>query len=259
MSPGKKPAPQSSKSEPAEPAKGANAESSPLSLSRLRAAFAQMLGTDEQGSRRGESSTGSTGQGANQSKRQSAPSPHSPASSADPCEISPRTIVEAMLFVGRADGEPFTAREMAAAMRSVSPGEIETVVAELNAAYERDSAPYEISGSPLGYRLALRDDYRRMRDKFHGRIREAKLSPAALEVLSIIAYNQPTTAETINELRSAPSGTALNWLVRRKLVSVEPPSEPQQSTRYVTSPRFLQLFGLETISALPRNEELEKV
>jgi segregation and condensation protein B len=248
MSLGKKPASQSSKSEPAEPAKGANAESSPLSLSRLRAAFAQMLGTEEQGA-----------SGKEQTRNSCPPPPASSTVHTDPCEISPRTIVEAMLFVGRADGEPFTAREMAAAMRGVSPGEIEIVVAQLNAAYERDSAPYEITGSPQGYRLALRDDYRRMRDKFHGRIREAKLSPAALEVLSIIAYNQPTTADTINELRGAPSGTALNWLVRRKLVSVEPPSEPQQSTRYVTSPRFLQLFGLETISALPRNEELEKV
>jgi segregation and condensation protein B len=259
MSPGKKSTPHSPSAEADSSAKGANAESPPLSLSRLRAAFAQMLGTDEQGALHGESSTGSTEQGAHQSKRRLAPSPQPPAPNTDPCEISPRTIVEAMLFVGRADGEPFTAREMAAAMRGVSPGEIETVVGQLNAAYERDSAPYEITGSPQGYRLALRDDYRRMRDKFYGRIREAKLSPAALEVLSIIAYNQPTTAETINELRGAPSGTALNWLVRRKLVGVEPPTEPQQSTRYVTSLRFLQLFGLETISALPRNEELEKV
>jgi segregation and condensation protein B len=219
----------------------------PLSLNRLRAAFAQMLGTDEQGAR-------STEQGVS-----SAPSPQPPAPTADPCEISPRSIVEAMLFVGRPDGQAFSAREMAAAMRGVSPAEIEAAVAELNRDYQRDAAPYEISGTSQGYRLGLRDDFRRMRDKFHGRIREAKLSSAALEVLSIVAYRQPTTAETIGELRGAPSGTALNWLVRRKLVQVEPQAERGQPARYATTDRFLRLFGLETVAALPRNEELEKL
>ena len=118
-----------------------------------------------------------------------------------------------MLFVGRPDDRPFSAREMAAAMRGVSPAEIEAAVVELNAVYERDAAPYEIIGSAAGYRLALRDELRRMRDKLHGRIREAKLSPAAVEVLSIVAYNQPTTVEAINELRgdAERGGTGRRW------------------------------------------------
>ena len=164
-----------------------------------------------------------------------------------------------MLFVGRPDGQAFSAREMAAAMRGVSPAEIESAVTELNRAYERDAAPYEVSGTPQGYRLALRDDFRRMRDKFHGRIREAKLSPAALEVLSIVAYRQPATADAISELRGAPSGAALNWLVRRKPLQIESPAEGGQPPHYTTTDRFLRLFGLETVAALPRSEELEKL
>ena len=126
-----------------------------------------------------------------------------------------------MLFVGRPDDRPFSAREMAAAMRGVSPAEIDAAVAELNAAYERDAAPYEIIGSAAGFRLNLRSDLHRMRDKLHGRTREAKLTPAAVEVLSIVAYNQPTTVEAINELRGTPSGAVLQSLVRRKLVRVD--------------------------------------
>lgn len=222
-------------------------EQSPLSLSRLRAAFAQMLGTGGQGA-------GSREQGENP-----APGSQLPAPCSDPCEISPRTVVEAMLFVGRPDDTPFTAREMAAAMRGVSPAEIDAAVVELNALYERDAAPYEIVGSPSGYRLQLRNELRRMRDKLHGRTLEARLTPAAVEVLSVVAYNQPTTVEAINELRGAASGAPLQSLVRRRLVQVDRPADRGEPPQYRTTDRFLRLFGLESVAALPRNEELEKL
>jgi segregation and condensation protein B len=168
-------------------------------------------------------------------------------------------VVEAMLFVGRPDGSAFTARQLAAAMRGVSPAEIEAAVAELNAAYLRDEAPYHIVAAADGYSLKLRDELHRMRDKLSTRVREARLTPAAVEVLSIVAYNQPTTVDAINELRGAPSGPVVQSLVRRKLVRVERPAERGEAPHYSTTDRFLRLLGLETAAAMPRNEELEKL
>src|SRR3990172_3788213 len=84
------------------------AEQSPLSLTRLRAAFAQMLGTEGL-------------QVEPQVNAATSPDVPSDHKAPDPCEVSPRTVVEAMLFVGRPDGRPFYSREMAAAMRGVSP------------------------------------------------------------------------------------------------------------------------------------------
>jgi segregation and condensation protein B len=230
-------------------------DAAPLSLSRLRAAFAQMLGAEPAAELPATATTTSPPrESARSRKREVLVSP-----ATDPCEISPRTVVEAMLFVGRADDRPFSVRELAAAMRGVSPAEVEAAVKELNQAYERDAAPYEITATAEGYRLALRDDFARMRDKFHGRLREVKLSPAAVEVLSVVAYHQPTTAEAINELRSAASGAALAWLVRRKLVQIERSEERGGKPTYSTTDRFLRLFGLETVAELPRGEELEKI
>jgi segregation and condensation protein B len=245
---------------PAQPGVRADApsnspNSSPLSLNRLRAAFAQMLGAEPNQAASPLAKASSPGR-----ETKSRPvNDIQTIPAADPCEISPRTVVEAMLFVGRADDRPFSARELAAAMRGVSPAEIEAAVAELNLVYQRDAAPYEIASSAAGYRLALRDDFTRMRDKFHGRLREAKLSPAAVEVLSIVAYHQPTTSEMINELRGATSGAALAWLVRRKLVRIDRPADQDSKPTYSTTDRFLRLFGLENIAALPRSEELDKI
>ncbi len=98
-----------------------------------------------------------------------------------------------------------------------------------------------------------------MRDKFYGRVKEARLSPAVVEVLSVLAYNQPATVEQLNELRGTPCGAALATLVRRKLVRLDRAQEAGQSPWYSTTERFLRLFGLESLEALPRSEELEKV
>lgn len=215
---------------------------SPLSLSRLREAFAAMLGGENQESR-------------DKSQEPDASERRRPARH-EPCEINPRSVVEALLFVGRPDSGAFSSRELAAAMRGVSPAEIDAAVQELNILYDGDQTPYVIEGTSAGYRLALRHEFERMRDKFYGAVREAKLSPAALEVLSIIAYNQPVTAERINEIRNAPNGAAISTLVRRRIVRLDRSGEAGAKPHYSTTDRFLKLFGLESLASLPRSEEV---
>jgi segregation and condensation protein B len=234
-----------------DPDRTTKSQESPLSLSRLREAFAAMLGGD--GARSEE-------RGANSRKTLGESGKGKGASFGETglrgCEISPRSVVEAILFVGRPDNGAFSARELAAAMRGVSPGEIEAAVAELNERYEADQAPYVVEGTSAGYRLVLRGEFQRMRDKFYGAIREAKLSPAAMEVLSIIAYNQPVTAERINELRQAPNGAAISTLVRRRIVRLDRSEAAGEKPQYSTTDRFLKLFGLESLEELPRSEEV---
>jgi segregation and condensation protein B len=230
-----------------EPAKKHEAEKpfreSPLSLGRLQEAFAAMLGNQESRSE----------------EREISPRPQRLVPSPETCEINPRSVLEAILFVGQPDNRQLSSRELAAAMRGVSPSEIEAAITELNSVYDADATPYRIEQTNGGYRMVLRAEFERMRDKFYGRVKEARLSPAALEVLSVLAYNQPATAEQLNKLRGAPSGAALSTLVRRRLVRLERPSEERGQPQYSTTERFLKLFGLQTLEALPRAEELEKV
>jgi segregation and condensation protein B len=181
------------------------------------------------------------------------------SSNAGAAEINPRSVAEAMLFVGHPDNRPISAREMAAAMRGVSPAEIDSAVAELNVIYGQDGAPYTIERTNSGYRMVLRPEFERVRDKFYGRVREAKLSQTALEVLSIVAYNQPATLAKINEIRGASSGGILSGLVRRKLLRLDRPGAKGEPVAYTTTDRFLRIFGLENLSALPRSEDLDKL
>ena len=96
-----------------------------------------------------------------------------------------------------------------------------------------------------------------MRNRFYGRVREATLSQAAIDILALVAYNQPITNERVSRLRGHPSGSILAQLVRRQLLRIERPDEMPRTPIYHTTPRFLALFGLESLEELPRSQELE--
>jgi len=220
-----------------------------LSLDKLSAAFAEMLGGGE------DPYAGPAGSQADPDDSESPPV-EPEASAADDCEISPRSILEAMLFVGSAAGEPLTSAQVAALMRGVHPAEIDGLVRELNRLYAARRCPYEITSQGAGYRLTLSDKFARVRDKFYGKARQARLSQAAIEVLAAVAYRGPLTTEQVNALRGTASGSILTQLVRRQLLLVEGAGGPSRRT-YSISSRFLELFGLSSLQDLPRSQELD--
>ena len=176
----------------------------------------------------------------------------------DACEVTPRSILESILFVGHPSNEPLPAERIASLMRGVRPDEIDELVGELNAGYDRDGCPYRIELSGAGYQMVLRPEFASLRDAFYGRIREARLSQAAVDVLAIIAYRQPIGQADIDQLRGKPSGGVLSQLVRRDLIRLEQSAEKRGRGTYSTTDRFLDLFDLDELSDLPRSQELDR-
>ena len=88
--------------------------------------------------------------------------------------------------------------------------------------------------------------------RFLGLEREARLSGAALETVAIIAYRQPVTRGTIEAVRGVDSSGVISTLISRGLVEASGRAEtPGQPYQYVTSPAFLQHFGLSSLDELP--------
>lgn len=171
---------------------------------------------------------------------------------------TPRAILEAMLFMGNQDNVPLTSDQAAECIDGVDSSEIATLVQELNQQYEQDGSAYHVVAVNAGYRLQLREKFGRLRDRFYGRIKRTRLSQAAIDVLAIVAYNQPTTQAEIDRLRGKSSGALLSQLVRRQLLSVEQFGAQKRPRRYRTTERFLGFFGLENLEELPRSEDFEK-
>lgn len=177
---------------------------------------------------------------------------------ADHCEVSPRSILEAILFVGHPTGEPLTSERIAALMRGVRPAEIVDLVTDLNAEYDAAGAPYSIVAVGPGFQMSVRPEFAPLRDHFYGRIREARLSQQAVDILAIVAYQQPITAEQIDRLRGKPSGALLSQLVRRDLLRLDRPAEKKAKPAYLTTERFLDLFDLDSLEELPQSQEIER-
>lgn len=232
-----------------------------ISLDELARAFSQVMQperpeSDETPSDGEEASNDSAleeevEEAADESCREESPSEREEA----PCPINPRTILEAMLFVGNHDNQPLTPRRAAELMRDVSVDEIPPLVNELNQRYDDAGAPYHVVGSGDGYRLSLRQECRSMGNRFFGSAREAKLSQAAIDVLALVAYEQPITGDKIHKLRGKPSRHVLSHLVRRGLLRIERPEPKRRTAYYCTTDRFLRLFNLESLEDLPQSED----
>jgi len=236
-----------------------DAESDPISLDELAQAFAQVMGASPADRaarhappRAAESATGSD---------DLQPPPHEPGfgqTSDDAGPVTPLGILEAMLFVGDRGRRPLTAARAAELMRGVEQGEIAGLVGELNRRYTESNCPYYVAENSDGYRMTLRRPFHPLREKFFGRVRAARLSQATIDVLAIVAYQQPVTAEQITTVRSKPSGHVLAQLVHRGLLRIERLPGKRRVVQYFTTDRFLNLFGLQTLADLPQSEELER-
>ncbi len=233
----------------------------PISLDELARAFAQVMGTPPKGRAQempqSPVAAAAPGVGELQSRHDSAVAIED-AGGDDSGPVTPLGIVEAMLFVGDRDNRPLTSARAAELMRGVDAGEIGGLVQELNRRYQRSGCPYFVAEDSDGYRIALRKQFHPLREQFYGRIREARLSQAAIDVLAIVAYQQPLSAEQIGAVRGKPSGAVLTQLVHRRLLRIERLPDKRRAVQYFTTDRFLQLFGLQTLADLPQSEELDR-
>lgn len=172
------------------------------------------------------------------------------------CPVTPRSILEAILFVGRPDGGSIAAAEVAALMRGVNEAEIQDLVLELNTSYEKSSSAIRISEDVDGFRVILAADLEHVRERFYGRVRETRLNQAAIDCLALIAYQPGISRSKLEEQRGQPSGTVLNQLVRRQLIEMRREGDPKQLTAcYYPAEKLLQLSGLASLDDLPQAEE----
>src|SRR5262245_32357132 len=195
-----------------------------MSLDQLSRAFAAMLGQSADEPKNPLLAIDDAPDQPADNPETAASKPHpepAPEVSSGAVPITPLNILESMLFVGRPDNVPLTSQQMAGLIRGVTAEEIDSLIVELNGRYAANGCPYTIFSEGGGYRLALRDEFSPLRQRFYGRLRKARLSPAAIEVLALVAYREPLTADEVARLRGIPSGHILTHLVRRKLLRLD--------------------------------------
>ncbi len=177
--------------------------------------------------------------------------------SASPTERTAKLArLEAVLFV--ADG-PLTARKLAQFAALSGASEAHDLVMRLNEAYDADGTAFRVELAGGGYRLRTRPQYAFWLDQIHHRSAALKLSPPALETLTIVAYRQPITRADVDAIRGVQSAEMLKQLMDRGLVTIV--GEDDSLGRpylYGTTRQFLELFGLRSLEDLPDYERLRQ-
>lgn len=197
--------------------------------------------------------------------QQDIPETHAPSQSpvdvAESPRVSERQVVEAALFVG---GMPLTAKKLSSLFHTDHGfGFVECLIDELNRQYADEGRPYAITLGEGGYRMSLLPDFEPVRNKVFGYgPKDVKLTQDALEVLSLVAYKQPISKSQIETLGKANAGTPLRQLLQRELIRIDRAHVPTGSKSkndppYVTTPRFLSLFGIGNVRDLPIAEDIE--
>ncbi len=157
--------------------------------------------------------------------------------------------MEAMLF---ANGEPVEAGRLAEAMR-ITPEEAQDLLRTLQGEYDaRESGMVLLRFEGDRWQLTTRPYYgdivKRILDTRHN----APLSPAALEVLAVIAYNQPVSRSFIEQVRGVDSSSTVTKLLERGLIEeagrLDLPGKP---VAFRVTDTFLRVFGLGSLADLP--------
>jgi len=167
-----------------------------------------------------------------------------------------RRIVEALVL---ASPEPISAARLAELIPYLKPGRAKDLVNELNTAYQEQDRAFEIWEVAGGYQVRTRAEFSGYLQKLH-RQRPLRLSRAALETLSIVAYKQPATRAEVEQVRGVDCGPVLKSLLDRRLVKIAGHREvPGRPMVYGTTRRFLEVFGLGSLKDLPALRELEEL
>jgi len=164
-----------------------------------------------------------------------------------------RAVVEALIF---ASPEPVTLKTLVKLLDTEPKEDIVKAIEELKAAYDQPGGlqMVEVAG---GYQIVTRPELHEwVRRLFHERT-TSKLSVASLETLAVVAYKQPVTAPEIAEIRGVNTAGVLGTLMERKLIKIV--GRKQVVGRpflYGTTREFLQRFGLNDLSDLPKVEDM---
>lgn len=163
--------------------------------------------------------------------------------------------IEAILF---AAGHPMRYDKLAEVL-SLTVKDVRAMVREIAKRYEAEDSIHGISllQYPTSCQLATKETYAPYIREALGIRRGGNLSASTMEALAVVAYNQPVTRTFVDDVRGVDSSYAVTSLIDKGLIEaagrLEAPGRPML---YVTTDKFLRVFGLNSLDELPQTEAL---
>lgn len=174
------------------------------------------------------------------------------------------SVIEALIF---SSDDSLSAEEIIRAVKSIDGEEIEltkddvdTTIDLLNQKYIDNGNAFRILRIANGYLYATLEAFAKYAGYLSSERAKRRLSQAALETLSIIAYKQPITKPELESIRGVNSDYILTTLLEKNLITIKGRAESVgRPLLYGTTDEFLKYFGLNNLSDLPKPREIEEI
>ena len=171
-------------------------------------------------------------------------------------KIESDKIIESLLF---ASSEPLSQALLNQVFDKPVPSINETVK-RLNKFYLQNEKPYHIDNIAGGYQLVTNPEFDIWIRRLLGKSNRLILSAAALDTLAIIAYKQPIGRYDIEAIRGVDSSGVIKTLLSRNLIIIKGRGEgPGRPLQYSTTKLFLEKFGLNRLSDMPKLKEVSDI
>lgn len=171
--------------------------------------------------------------------------------------------IEALIF---ASDKPLTSLELTDLLNNafgfmedkITLDQVEAAVSGVVEKYRSEFYPFEVHESGGGWQFLTKKEYHKTVAQINGDKFMKRLSPAALETLSIIAYKQPVTKGEIEGIRGVSADYAIQKLLEKELVIISGRNEklPGHPLVYSTSKSFMDYFGINNAEELPKIKEV---
>ena len=167
-----------------------------------------------------------------------------------------KSIIESLLFINE---RPLTINELAEVI-GIDKKTIEANIEELIEEFRNRNSGICIVKVAGGYQMCSNPENEQWIRKLYQEKNKQKLSTAALETLAIIAYKQPITRLEIESIRGVNVDGVLKHLLELGLIKTEGRKEViGRPFLYITTRKFLEYFGLNSLKDLPKLEEFASI
>ena len=167
-----------------------------------------------------------------------------------------KAIIEALIFVS---DTPVTFSRIEGVLEGVKEKEIASVINDLVREYEERNEGIFLKEVAGGYQFRTAETAGPWVRKLRGQ-KPVALSPAAMETLAVIAYRQPAMRSEIEKVRGVDISGTLRGLLEKNLVRIVGRKDvPGRPIIYGTTRKFLETFGLKTLSDLPTLREFREL
>lgn len=151
---------------------------------------------------------------------------------------------------------PMTANKLADLLGGFGSKAIQDAADQLNQVYEKTGRSFRIEKVAGGLQVLTLPQYADVLSELHKSRAQTRLSPAAMETLAIVAYQQPIMRAQIESIRGVACGEVLRSLMERHMVKIVGRAEEiGRPMLYGTTKGFLEVFGLSNLKDLPKVEK----